>query len=124
MLADVIDLQPLPTPEAARTAPFISYALLDDLLAAADDAAASTSVARLENLIISEVRQGTASSKIVLVGFSQGAALSLMTALTTLHELGGVASLSGWIPQPSRQVNRHLLTPQVHETCSMISLTR
>ena len=28
-----------------------------------------------------------------------------MTALTTLHELGGVASLSGWIPKQSRQVS-------------------
>ena len=41
----------------------------------------------------------------MLIGFSQGAALSLMTALTTLHELGGVASLSGWTPQQSRQVS-------------------
>ncbi|KAM5531519.1 hypothetical protein V8D89_014844 [Ganoderma adspersum] len=67
-----------------------------------DETGISSGVAKLENLIISEVRQGTISSKIVLVGFSQGASLSLMTALTTLHELGGVASLSGWIPKQSR----------------------
>ncbi|KAI1786307.1 Phospholipase/carboxylesterase [Ganoderma leucocontextum] len=67
-----------------------------------DETGISSSVATLENLIISEVRRGTTSSKIVLVGFSQGASLSLMTALTTLHELGGVASLSGWIPKQSR----------------------
>lgn len=71
-----------------------------------DETGISSGVARLENLIISEVRQGTISSKIVLVGFSQGASLSLMTALTTLHELGGVASLSGWIPKQSRPVGR------------------
>ena len=70
-----------------------------------DEAGASASIAYLEDLILREVRQGAVpESKIVLVGFSQGASLSLMTALTTLHELGGVASLSGWLPQECRQV--------------------
>ena len=70
-----------------------------------DDASASASVAYLEDIILAEVRDGSVQeSKIILVGFSQGASLSLMTALTTLHELGGVASLSGWIPQECRQV--------------------
>ena len=70
-----------------------------------DEVGVSASVAYLENLILSEVREGgVPESRIILVGFSQGASLSLMTALTTLHELGGVASLSGWIPQQCRQV--------------------
>lgn len=70
-----------------------------------DEAGASASIARLEDLILTQVRQGPVpESRIVLAGFSQGASLSLMTALTTLHELGGVASLSGWIPQECRQV--------------------
>ncbi|KAI0757416.1 Phospholipase/carboxylesterase [Daedaleopsis nitida] len=73
-----------------------------------DEHGIATSVAALEDLIITEVRRGTPSSKTVLVGFSQGAALSLMTALTTLHELGGVASLSGWIPRQSRQAMQQL----------------
>lgn len=60
----------------------------------------------LETLISSEACNGIAPSKIILAGFSQGAALSLITALTTLHELGGVASFSGWIPQQPRQVQR------------------
>jgi predicted esterase len=29
----------------------------------------------------------------------------MMVALTTLHELGGVASLSGWIPRRARDVS-------------------
>lgn len=70
-----------------------------------DETGVSASVAYLEHLIITEVREGSVpESRIVLVGFSQGASLSLTTALTTLHELGGVASLSGWIPQQCRQV--------------------
>ncbi|KAI0666246.1 Phospholipase/carboxylesterase [Trametes maxima] len=68
-----------------------------------DEAGIAVSVATIENLVISEVRGGMESTRIVLVGFSQGGALCLMTALTTLHELGGVAGLSSWIPQQSRQ---------------------
>ncbi|KAI0358944.1 lysophospholipase I [Trametes cingulata] len=68
-----------------------------------DEPGVAASVATIEDLVISEVRGGMESAKIVLVGFSQGGSLSLMTALTTLHELGGVACLSGWIPKQARQ---------------------
>ena len=53
------------------------------------------------------MHSGIDSRKIVLVGFSQGAALSLMVGVTTLHELGGVASLSGWIPYRIREVSQN-----------------
>jgi lysophospholipase II len=52
------------------------------------------------------VHSGIDSRNIVLVGFSQGAALSLMVGLTTLHELGGIVSLSGWIPFRIRDVSQ------------------
>ncbi|OBZ79816.1 Acyl-protein thioesterase 1 [Grifola frondosa] len=68
-----------------------------------DETGIAASVASIESLMLSEIHDGTESSKVVLVGFSQGAALCLMVALTTLHDLGGVASLSGWIPRQSRQ---------------------
>ncbi|KAI9059576.1 lysophospholipase I [Trametes sanguinea] len=68
-----------------------------------DEVGIASSIATIENLLTCEVQSGTEPGRIVLAGFSQGAALSLMTSLTTLHELGGVASLSGWIPQSSRQ---------------------
>ncbi|KAA1468398.1 alpha/beta-hydrolase [Dentipellis sp. KUC8613] len=68
-----------------------------------DEVAVSLSVNLVESIIQSEIHGGVDSRKIVLVGFSQGAALSLMVALTSLHELGGVASLSGWIPHNSRE---------------------
>lgn len=70
-----------------------------------DEPGATASVATIENLVTAEVRSGTPPTRIVLIGFSQGGALAMMTALTTLQELGGVASLSGWIPQQSRQVS-------------------
>lgn len=50
------------------------------------------------------MQRGIHPRKIFLVGFSQGAALSLMVGLTTLHDLGGIGSLSGWIPHRIRDV--------------------
>jgi lysophospholipase-2 len=73
-----------------------------------DEIALTESVTLIENLILSQVHSGIDSRKIVLVGFSQGAALSMIVSLTTLHELGGVASLSGWIPHRARDVSYDL----------------
>jgi lysophospholipase II len=70
-----------------------------------DEAAIAGSVAIIENLILAQVHAGIDPRRIVLVGFSQGAALSMMVALTTLHDLGGVACLSGWIPRRARDVS-------------------
>lgn len=65
-----------------------------------DEAGMSRSVNTVEHLILSEVHTGIDPRKIVLVGFGQGATLALVVALTTLHDLGGVASLSGSLPPP------------------------
>lgn len=72
-----------------------------------DESVITESITRIESLILSQVHSGIGSRRIAIVGFSQGAALSLMTTFSTLHELGGVASLSGWIPERAR----HILTP-------------
>lgn len=37
-------------------------------------------------------------SRIIVGGFSQGAALSLLTTLTNERKLGGAIALSGWLP--------------------------
>jgi len=37
-------------------------------------------------------------SRIVIGGFSQGAAISLLTTLTSERKLGGAIALSGWLP--------------------------
>lgn len=70
-----------------------------------DEFTTSESITQIENIILSQVHCGIDSRRIALVGFSQGAALSMMVALTSLHELGGVACLSGWIPHPFRYVS-------------------
>ncbi|KAI9509854.1 Phospholipase/carboxylesterase [Russula earlei] len=68
-----------------------------------DEAAMASSISGVEAWIQAEVHRGTDPHRIVLMGFSQGAALSLLVALTTLHELGGVISLAGWIPHRGRE---------------------
>ena len=49
-------------------------------------------------IIQKEVDQGIPTGKIVIVGFSQGGALALHTALRSTHKLGGCVALSSWLP--------------------------
>jgi predicted esterase len=42
------------------------------------------------------------ASRIVLGGFSQGAAMSLLTGLTNERKLAGVVAMSGWLPLKSK----------------------
>lgn len=52
----------------------------------------------ISELIDAEIKAGTDPNRIVLGGFSQGAAMSLLTGLTGDRKLAGVAALSGWLP--------------------------
>ncbi|KAJ6610411.1 Phospholipase/Carboxylesterase-domain-containing protein, partial [Mycena sp. CBHHK59/15] len=52
----------------------------------------------LNQLITAEVDAGIAANRIVLGGFSQGGAMSLLTGLTAERKLAGLAILSGWLP--------------------------
>ncbi|KAJ7167663.1 Phospholipase/carboxylesterase/thioesterase [Mycena filopes] len=52
----------------------------------------------LNQLITEEVDNCIPANRIVLGGFSQGAAMSLLTGLTAERKLGGLAILSGWVP--------------------------
>lgn len=49
-------------------------------------------------MIAEEVKAGIPTKRIVLGGFSQGGALALYSALTFPEPLGGVISLSSWLP--------------------------
>lgn len=57
-----------------------------------------TSVELIRQLIGEEVRSGIDPSRIVIGGFSQGGAMSLLTALTSGFKLAGIVCLSGWLP--------------------------
>lgn len=60
------------------------------------------SVRQVEELIQQEQEHGTASDRIVLAGFSQGAAMSLITGLCSQKPLAGILALSGFLPDPER----------------------
>jgi predicted esterase len=78
-----------------------------------DEAGIVSSVASVEASIQAEVNHGVDPHRIILVGFSQGAALSFLVALKTTHQLGGVISLSGWIPHKGRDVSHNRTVPSV-----------
>jgi predicted esterase len=54
-------------------------------------------VSCVNQLISAEVESGIDPGRIVIGGFSQGAAISVLTALTDDCKLAGVACLSGWV---------------------------
>lgn len=63
-----------------------------------DEAGLRASQAELEALIARERERGIASERIVLMGFSQGCAMTLMTGLRHAERLGGLVGLSGYLP--------------------------
>ncbi|KAJ3192692.1 hypothetical protein HK101_006114 [Irineochytrium annulatum] len=63
-----------------------------------DEAGMMKTVDTINTLIKNEVDAGIPSKRIVLGGFSQGAAMSLLTSLVTAHKLGGIIGLSGYLP--------------------------
>ncbi|VDC04136.1 unnamed protein product [Peniophora sp. CBMAI 1063] len=52
----------------------------------------------LNRIITDEVDAGIPSDRIVLAGFSQGGAMTLLTGLTHERSLAGLAVMSGWAP--------------------------
>ncbi len=69
-----------------------------DLARREDEAGLRQSQASIEALIAHEKSRGIAARRIVLAGFSQGAALALMTGLRHGERLAGLVGLSGYLP--------------------------
>jgi phospholipase/carboxylesterase len=63
-----------------------------------DDAGLRRSMALVEALLAREKQRGIPAHRIVLAGFSQGCAMSLMTGLRHQERLAGIAGLSGYLP--------------------------
>jgi phospholipase/carboxylesterase len=63
-----------------------------------DEAGLRESQAQIEALIAREVERGMPASRIVLMGFSQGCAMTLMTGLRHAERLAGLVGLSGYLP--------------------------
>ena len=63
-----------------------------------DEAGLRQSLTEIEALIAREVARGIPSQRIVLMGFSQGCAMTLLTGLRHAERLGGLVGLSGYLP--------------------------
>lgn len=55
------------------------------------------SCSTVHRLIDAEIAAGIPSERIVLGGFCQGAALSILAGTTCKHKLGGIVGLSGYM---------------------------
>lgn len=60
------------------------------------------SQALVDALIAREIERGVPASRIVLMGFSQGCAMALVTGLRHPQRLAGVIALSGYLPLADR----------------------
>ncbi len=68
----------------------------------------------IEALIAQEVERGIPASRIVLMGFSQGAAMTLMTGLRHAQRLAGLVALSGYLPLAgTTEAERHAANADV-----------
>ena len=69
-----------------------------DFNAEEDEKGMLESSRQLNELISAEIDAGLDASRIVLGGFSQGGAMTLLTGLTSERKLAGLAVLSGFLP--------------------------
>ena len=63
-----------------------------------DEAGLRQSLSEIEALIARERERGMPARRIVLMGFSQGCAMTLLTGLRHGERLGGLVGLSGYLP--------------------------
>ena len=69
-----------------------------DLVRREDEAGLRESRLEVAALIAREVARGVAPARIVLMGFSQGCAMALLTGLRQPERLAGIVALSGYLP--------------------------
>jgi phospholipase/carboxylesterase len=63
-----------------------------------DESGLRASQVQIESLIAREVARGIPAQRIVLMGFSQGCAMTLLTGLRHAERLAGLVGLSGYLP--------------------------
>ena len=69
-----------------------------DLVRREDEAGLRDSQAAIEVLMAQEKSRGMPAHRIVVAGFSQGAAVALMTGLRHAERLAGIIGMSGYLP--------------------------
>jgi phospholipase/carboxylesterase len=72
-----------------------------DLVREEDEGGLRESQQQIAALIDRERERGVPAERIVIAGFSQGCAMTLMTALRYPHRLGGAVGMSGYLPLAS-----------------------
>ncbi|MGZ5214765.1 MAG: alpha/beta hydrolase [Caldimonas sp.] len=79
-----------------------------------DEVGLRESQALVEGLIAKEKGRGVPARKIVLAGFSQGCAMTLMTGLRHDGRLAGLVGLSGYLPLAAKaEAERHVANRDV-----------
>jgi len=79
-----------------------------DLARREDEAGLREAALLLQRLIDREVARGVPASRIVLAGFSQGCAMTLLAGLRHPQRLAGLAGMSGYMPlSASTEAERH-----------------
>jgi len=79
-----------------------------DLQRREDEAGLRESAAQVQALLEREIARGMPARRIVLAGFSQGCAVTLLAGLRFGQRLAGLAGLSGYLPLADRTVaERH-----------------
>ncbi|KAJ1915344.1 hypothetical protein IWQ60_008469, partial [Tieghemiomyces parasiticus] len=71
---------------------------LDKLDGFEDEQGMLRTVSSINRLLGEEISEEVPSSRIVLAGFSQGSAMTLLTLLTSERKFAGAAVLSGYLP--------------------------
>ena len=69
-----------------------------DLARREDEAGLRTSMAQVQALLDFEAKRGMPANRTVLMGFSQGCAMALLTGLRAPQRLAGIVGLSGYLP--------------------------
>lgn len=73
-----------------------------------DHAGISQSLSEIQSLIEAQQKENL-HTPILLAGFSQGAVIAMMTALTASESIQGVIALSGYLPQDHFEPTQHPL---------------
>ena len=91
------------------------YDLFDmGLVRREDESGLRASQALVDALVARERRRGVAALRIVLAGFSQGCAMTLMTGLRHPERLAGLLCMSGYLPLAARlAAERHPINADV-----------
>ena len=80
-----------------------------DLVRREDEAGLRASQAQVDALIARERSRGVAARRIVLAGFSQGCAMTLMAGLRYPERLAGLLGMSGYLPLAAHTASERAL---------------